>query len=187
MTEDEALAEAIVDAAWHYLDAPPVGYNDDCSGYVGASFNRAGVPLRGRAAAIWEAAESAGTLHHRKLPSPGDVAFWDNTYDRNKDGRWNDALTHVGIVLRVDEKTGDILLGHGGFNGTRDTFRMNLYHPDDHLGGDGRVINDSMRKPRKGDPKSAQYLGSQLWAGFATYRERDRAAWLGDAVSDAER
>ena len=40
-------------------------------------------------------------VHHRKVPRPGDLAFFDDTYDANHDGRTNDPLTHVAVVLSV--------------------------------------------------------------------------------------
>jgi hypothetical protein len=34
---------------------------------------------------------------------PGDIIFWDNTYDSNGDGEFNDLLTHMGMVVYVLE------------------------------------------------------------------------------------
>lgn len=170
-------ADAIVKAAEYFLDHKPVGFNDDCAGFVCASYNRTGVPLHGNAITFWTAAKQAGTLHHHKLPNVGDIAFFDGTYDRNHDGKQNDPLTHVAIVLSVDDKTGDILLAHGGYGGERALFHMNLEHPDVHRDDAGVVINDSMRRPKTGDPAGMKYLGSELWSGFATFHEQDEDLW----------
>ena len=39
-------------------------------------------------------------------PKPGDVVFFDNTYDRNKNKRLDDSLTHIAIVVSVDTMDG---------------------------------------------------------------------------------
>jgi hypothetical protein len=38
---------------------------------------------------------------HTSSPQPGDLVFFRNTYDRNRDGKLNDGLTHVGVVESV--------------------------------------------------------------------------------------
>ncbi len=34
----------------------------------------------------------------------GDLVFFDNTYDRNGDGKFDDRITHVGIVVGFDKE-----------------------------------------------------------------------------------
>lgn len=172
-------ADAIVKAAEYFLDHKPVGFNDDCVGFVRAAYARTGLSaLHGNAITFWTAAKAAGTLHHHKLPNVGDIAFFDSTYDRNRDGKQNDPLTHVALVLSVDERTGDLLLAHGGYGGERALFHMNLLQPQDRTDSEGDVINDSMRRPKSGDPAGMKYLGSDLWSGFATFREQDEELWV---------
>ncbi|HMV66227.1 MAG TPA: CHAP domain-containing protein, partial [Myxococcota bacterium] len=98
---------------------------------------------------------------------PGDLAFFDDTYDRDGDGRTNDPLTHVGVVLSVDA-AGTIVVAHGGTSRGRTTLRMNLLHPHDAADAHGDTINDPLRARRSGDPAGTRYLAAELWRGFAT-------------------
>ena len=178
-------ATDVVKSARYYLDHFPEGFKDDCAGFVCASFGRIGVPLTGNAITFWDAAKQAGDLHHRKLPHAGDIAFFDNTYDRNRNGKPDDELTHVAIVLSVSSD-GTILMAHGGSSQGRTTLRMNLLQPQSRNDADGNEINSFLRRQKSTDPSGMKYLASELWKGFATYREADRDIWIGsDATSDA--
>jgi len=81
----------------------------DCSGFVLETYRRAGIdlaPFMNRytgngVARLFALALDYGLLTGDNL-QPGDVIFWDNTYDRNGDGVWNDPLTHTGIVTAVN-------------------------------------------------------------------------------------
>lgn len=179
-------AADVVKSARYYLDHVPAGFKDDCAGFVCATYGRVGVPLVGNAITFWNAAKQAGDLHHHKLPHPGDIAFFDNTYDRNHNGKPDDELTHVAIVLSVDAE-GTILMAHGGTANGRTTMRMNLLQPQSRYDADGHEINSYLRRQKSTDPAGMKYLACELWKGFATYREADRDVWLGnDATSDAQ-
>lgn len=163
----DPTARSISEAARHYLEHRPRGFRDDCSGYVEAVFARAGIPLRGSTATFYELAQQNGAIHRRKTPKPGDLAFFDDTYDRNKNGRLDDPLSHVAVVLEV-ERDGTIVLGHGGTSRGRTHLRMNLHHPEVREGDGGAVLNDWLRVRRDDDPKNARYLAGELWRAFAT-------------------
>lgn len=183
--DPEAVAEVpsddrVLRAAQYFLKHKPIGFRDDCSGYVCAVYNRAGYPLEGNTALLWERARAAGAVHHRKVPSPGDLAFFDDTYDRDRDGRVNDELTHVALVLEVGAD-GTILLAHGGTGQGRTTMVMNLRRPDVRRDEAGAEINDYLRVRRDSDPAGAKYLSGELWRGFATVREQDLSKWVADA------
>lgn len=169
-----AAGGSIAEAARHYLEVSPRGYRDDCSGYVEAVFARAGFDLRGSTAMFYELAEEQGALHHHKLPRPGDLAFFDDTYDRNHNGQLDDPLSHVAVVLEV-AADGTILLGHGGTSRGRTTLTMNLEQPDLREADDGHVLNDWLRVRRDGDPARTRYLAGELWRAFATLDGRELA------------
>src|SRR5690606_3802041 len=116
-------------------------------------------------------------IHRRKLPRIGDLAFFDNTYDRDGDGRWDDELTHVAVVVEV-EADGTIRMAHDGTSRGRTELRMNLKHPDVRLDASGRVLNDYLRVRTDKDPRSARYLAGELWRGFATVEPGD--GWAGE-------
>lgn len=167
------IGEAVADAARHYLEHPTTGFRDDCSGFVMAAHARAGLELSGNSRSLWDDAKEAGTTHQAR-PRPGDIAFFDDTYDRNGNGRRDDPLTHVAIVLDV-ERDGTILLAHGGTSQGRTTLRMNLQHPDQRTDAEGRVLNDPLRARRRGEPDGPGHLAGELFRGFAR---------PGDASSD---
>ncbi|MCB9688471.1 MAG: CHAP domain-containing protein [Alphaproteobacteria bacterium] len=162
----DAFQQSVVSAARRYLEVRPEGFRDDCSGYVSAVFDRAGVRLTGGTRDMYALAEEQHLLHHRKEPRPGDLAFFDDTYDANRDGRTNDPLTHVAVVLEVDDD-GTIHLAHGGTGRGRTTLTMNLYRPDERSDGD-HVLNDWLRRQKPGDPSNTHYFAGELWRAFAT-------------------
>ncbi len=147
-------------------------YRYDCSGLVEAAYARAGIPVRGSSAGLYALARDAGVLHRRRRPAPGDVAFFDDTYDRNGDGRRNDELSHVAIVESVDAD-GTITLVHKGSRGVT-RIVMNLERPHDHADEDGRVINSYLRatSDRDGGPT----LSGELWRAFGSLWAVDEEA-----------
>lgn len=162
-----ATGHDIAQAARHYLNHSLDGYRDDCSGFVLAAVNRTGRAMNGNTASLWQDMDEDGTTHHRKVPNIGDFAFFDNTYDRNRDGRNNDDLTHIGVVIDVDED-GTITLAHAGTSAGRSELTFNLHQPNDHQAADGSVLNDYLRRRRSSDRAGTPYLAGQMWRGFAT-------------------
>lgn len=139
-------------------------------------FEHAGVTLRGAPEDLWSRALALGAAHTRDRPRPGDIAFFDNTFDRDHDGRVDDPLTHVAVVLSVDA-AGTILLAHGGSSRGRSTFVMNLSAPGLVRDDAGHKLNDNLRPPRSSDPPGTRYLASELFHGFATVRPEQASAW----------
>jgi hypothetical protein len=173
---DRAFGEAVARAARYHLDHAPRGFRDDCSGFAAAVFDRAGFPLAGGTRDLWEQAQAASALHRRTRPDPGDLAFFDNTYDRDRNGRTDDPLTHVAVVIAVEED-GTIRLAHAGTSAGRATLTMNLRWPHQTEDTAGKRINDHLRAPRRHDPPGTRYLASELWRGFASIRPADRERW----------
>ncbi len=166
---------AVVRAARYFVANAPVGFTPDCAGFVAASFHRVGVPIAGSPRWMWDRAAAAGALHFRTVPSPGDIVFFDDTYDKNHNGLRDDPLTHVALVLTVDAVSGDVLMAHGGATGGRTFLRMNLLHPTD----DDR--NDGLRRPGL-KPLGGPVLAGELFVGFASVRAEDLPVWLGVAT-----
>ena len=121
-------------------------YRYDCSGMVCAVYAKTGRELSGSSRDLHERARQAGVLHHRREPTPGDVAFFDDTFDRNGNGRRDDELTHVAVVESVDDD-GTITLVHLGSQGVV-RLRMNLSDPHTYRDGAGDVRNDYLRSGR---------------------------------------
>jgi cell wall-associated NlpC family hydrolase len=145
----------------------------DCSGYVRAIYRRAGLDLftEGQSTdngvrAIARFVGRHGRWHHRMVPSPGDLVFFDNSYDRNGDGRLNDRFTHVGIVERVSAD-GTAMIIHASNHGiVREP--MNLLRPHATTDEQGQPINTFLRRRGPHDSPRTPHLMSELFAGFAT-------------------
>ncbi|EPX56028.1 hypothetical protein D187_007370 [Cystobacter fuscus DSM 2262] len=143
----------------------------DCTGFVEAVHSRAGVSLRGAAAkgdngvtAFYRYARAKGRVYTRGTPRPGDLVFFRETYDRNRDGRRNDGLTHVALVDKV-EPNGTVVVIHRVKRGVV-RYRMNLARPD--LKKDprtGAVLNDMLRAPGAG---KTPVLTGQLFAAYGS-------------------
>lgn len=145
----------------------------DCSGFVNAAYDRAGIDLDGlNSAALFEYAKQQGLYHRRHNPRPGDVVFFDNTWDKNGDRRFNDPLTHVAIVERVDAN-GTITMVHKGGSGVGRTM-MNLRHRHVHREA-GVLFNSMLRYRKPNDRRRVRYLTGELWRGFASFWKLDDA------------
>ena len=107
-----------------------------------------------------------GRIHYGPSVHPGDLVFFHNTWDFNRDGLPNDPLTHVGIVETV-ERDGTVIFVSWVSAGV-ERYRMNLRQPSIHKTTDGRVLNDRIRRRGAGDPESTRYLTGQLFAAFGT-------------------
>jgi hypothetical protein len=146
-------------------------YRYDCSGMICAAHVKAGLPTSGNTRSLHEKSKDLGVLHKRKRPDVGDVAFFDNTWDRNKNGRRDDMLTHIAVVETV-ERDGTITLIHLGGSGVK-RLVMNMRHPSSKLNADGKPWNSVLRKGKDGGP----VLTGELCRGFGSlWSESD--GWL---------
>ncbi len=144
----------------------------DCAGFTLAALTGAGLDLAsllpaggregGGVGLLHGMASQRGMLHRGRVPQIGDLVFFDNTWDRNRNGRADDPLTHVGIVERVDAD-GTITFLHRVARGEL-RYRMNLFRPDERRDPKtGKVLNHYLRVGG-GD----QRLTGQLFRAFAT-------------------
>lgn len=160
-----AFSTEIAASARHFLERQPRGYRNDCSGFVSAIFTRAGIEMDGYVASMWAAAGEAGTIHHHPIPQIGDLAFFDNTHDRDSNGELDDVRTHVAVVVDV-EPDGTIVMAHKGSK--RALIRMNLERPHDREDDAGNTLNSWLRRTSPKDDSVTMHLTGQLWSGFAT-------------------
>lgn len=129
-------------------------FGSDCSGFVEAVYAAEGLLLRdlmarvapeerGGVKAAWYAARAHGWVFGPpEWPAPGDLVFWNDTYDRNRNGRADDRFTHLGIVEYVQDGT-VYFLHRGGRGVTRGV--MTPDRPYEAADGDGRAINSPLR------------------------------------------
>jgi hypothetical protein len=107
-----------------------------------------------------------GTFHQGPVVHPGDLAFFNNTWDYNGDGKVNDPLTHVGIVERQEPDGTVVFISRVA--GAVERYHMNLALPHIHKTADGRILNDYLRRKDVIDPAGTGYLAGELFAQFAT-------------------
>ena len=174
--ERSRVAAAIVERAVQLLGMRHLGgvdrsVPDDCSGFVRIAYGKGGIDLtslgflsgENAVSAFYRRAQLRGALHDHR-PQAGDLAFFRETYDRNRDGRRNDGMTHVAIVESVDAQ-GTITFIHRGAKGIARS-RMNLTYPRSRRAGqDGPVLNDFLRAASRGQ---RAWLAGELFAGFAS-------------------
>ena len=165
---------AIVRTAAGLVGAKTIESNG-CAGVARAIYLAHGIDLydgvdRGRKAngvrLIYDHVLAQGRIHRGPVVHPGDLVFFDDTWDSNGDGRDNDPLTHVGIVEQVNSDGTIIFISRVA--DAIERYRMNLAQPHVHRTADGRVLNDHMRRKRWSDEKGTRYLTGELFAAFGT-------------------
>jgi peptidoglycan DL-endopeptidase CwlO len=152
---------------------PVVGgrrHRADCSGFVQAVYGDIGVDLfadggapgENGVAIIYRFVAERGGLHARR-PLPGDLVFFDDTYDRAGNGRRGDRLTHIGIVESL-EADGTVVFVHL-MQGRIVRSRMNRHAPAVHDDPEtGRRQNDYLRR----DDGSGPRLAAELFSAYGT-------------------
>lgn len=149
-------------------------FNADCTGFVEAVYAGEGVPLRPlmRAAAAGE--RSGVVAAYRAFarygvvfggggewPAPGDVIFFRDTYDRNRNGKADDGLTHLGVVEYVVD--GTVVFVHRGSKGVA-RGAMTPDRPGERSAA-GVALNSTIRAR---DPRldGVPALAGALFAGY---------------------
>ena len=136
---------------------------DDCTGLVRAVYEDSGIELMGAGVrgdngvtAMYRLAFEKSALH-TQAPAPGDLVFFRETYDRNRDGQHNDGLTHVGVVESVDA-LGTVTFVHRAGSGVTRA-KVNPAAPLD------KRRNDFLRPAKRGEPA---LLTGELFVTFAS-------------------
>jgi hypothetical protein len=147
----------------------------DCAGVTRAVFLKHGIDLYAGGPSDSDAngvriihthIQRHGTFHLGPVVHPGDLIFFDNTWDYNGDGKANDPLTHVGIVEQQEPNGTVVFISRVA--GAVERYHMNLSLPHIHKTADGRILNDYLRRKDAGDPADTGYLTGELFAQFAT-------------------
>ncbi len=148
----------------------------DCTGTVLAIYYYAGIDLSSDfykyngngVRRLYLMMKDKNLLYDTTDPAEGDIIFWDNTYDRNNDSKWNDPLTHTGMVISTSE-WGTVTYVHLNYSKGIVFERMNLKEPNVYMkriNGQMVTINAPMRM--KGQPEShGRWLSSHLYRIFA--------------------
>jgi peptidoglycan DL-endopeptidase CwlO len=142
----------------------------DCSGVTRGIYAQAGFSLGGQqqsdkesdTSVLYRLVRTSGSLR-KSDPLVGDLVFFDDTYDRNRDGLRNDPLSHVGVVESV-LKDGTVIFVHHAAGGIL-RYRMNLAHPGTRRDAEGRVLNHFLRRAEGGEPAKTS---AELFVAFGT-------------------
>jgi hypothetical protein len=176
-----ALQQQLRDSAYSILGAKSLTakgkkFNYDCVGVVQAIYYLVGIDLSkalqkhagNGVTRLFNVLDDEGLLYETEHPQTGDLIFWDNTWDRNNDGKWNDYLTHIGMVVNTD-KQGMIEYIHHNYRKGIIIEKMNLAKPDVHVERVGNKyveINAPMRMQGSGPKDDNRWLASQLYRIF---------------------
>ena len=159
----EQPGDTIAVVAERYLEEKPALRIEACNGLIEDVLLDAGYPMRGRVTMLYAQMEDEGWVHKEQLPFPGDIVFFDYTYDSNHNGRADDLLSHIAIVIDVDTD-GTVHMVHRSSSGIK-PLTLNLRYPSQHKRGD-KVINSYLAA--RGYGKEGRQLAGELWKAFAT-------------------
>ncbi|MCP4504436.1 MAG: C40 family peptidase [Deltaproteobacteria bacterium] len=146
-------------------------FRSDCSGTTRAIYASAGFPLGGTALSasendtsiLFRYVKENGSLR-RSVPVVGDLVFFDNTYDKNRNGRRDDVLTHIGVIEKILDD-GTIVFVHKIGAGIL-RYRMNLEHPSQRRDkNSGSTLNHYLRRASGGQKAKTT---AELFTGFGT-------------------
>jgi hypothetical protein len=145
----------------------------DCTGTVLAIYWYAGIDLArnfgrytgGGVSRLYHTLQDAALLYTTREPILGDLVFWDDTYDADGDGAWDDPLTHVGMVMET-AADGTISYVHLNYRKGIVIEQMNLRDPDRHQrvkDGTVTIVNSPLRMAEAGTPHPDRWLAGQLY------------------------
>jgi cell wall-associated NlpC family hydrolase len=156
-------------------------FRNDCSGFVRSVYDNFDIELynttkvkRGKhwlngTEVIYNFVKDNGKVFKKGLPVIGDIIFFDNTTDRNRDGKVNDKFTHIAIVTKVN-KNGTIHYIHKSNRGIN-IQKLNLKYSKQVYIKSGKKkikVNSYLRKKRKKDKRNTPYLSSQMFRSFGS-------------------
>ncbi|MDH5716530.1 MAG: CHAP domain-containing protein [Spirochaetia bacterium] len=169
-------------------------YPNDCSGMVRAVFDSIGVNVYKKADTAPRGANGVRIIHHsfkdrtwddakKRMPRTGDLIIFNNTYDMNKNKKWDDKYTHVSVVTGV-EKNGTIAFIHHVSQGIQ-RYRMNLFKNTVYKEGDVKY-NDFIRRRPKSDKNKEKYLSSSAFYTFIDVLGGEKVSYTDTEVYDKD-
>jgi hypothetical protein len=157
-----------------------VRYRFDCSGVAAGIYAKAGFRVDDGTGspstrALYDVVRLHGSLR-RDHPLPGDLVFFDDTWDSNGNGLRDDPLSHVGVVEKIFGD-GTVLFVHR-IGGKIVRWRLNPKRPRDRTDDSGRPLNQYLRDAEGAFP--AQTTG-ELFVAFGSLPARPLPARVADA------
>jgi hypothetical protein len=173
--EERALRSRLAAAAASSVGDQPlvvggVRYRMDCSGVAAGIYAKAGLRLGDGGGPstreLYELVRRHGSLR-RSRPLPGDLVFFDDTWDANGNGLRDDPLSHVGVVERV-LADGTVLFVHRIGNRIV-RWRLHPGRPGERVDDKGQTLNHYLRAAD--GPFPAQTTG-ELFVAFGSLPAR---------------
>jgi len=153
-------------------------FTSDCIGFVRYVYYLSGIDLlevygqgRGGVSSLYDGLAKHRFVYTNTLPlSPGDLIFFDNTYDVNRNNKWDDLLSHIAIVVSVDKHGTITYIHHSPRKGVCIDY-LNLYYPQTHAfrrkDNSLIVINSYLRINRGENYPQENYISSTFFRAFA--------------------
>lgn len=160
------LGAQVAVVAQRYRDERPKLRIEACNGLIEDVLRDAGVDMRGDVRTLYADMRDRGWVHRRRTPDVGDIVFFDDTYDKDRNGRQDDPLSHIAVVIAVDED-GTVQMVHRGSKGIR-PLTLNLYAPSERRSPEGKVWNSWLGQT--GYARDGHRLAGELWRAFASPR-----------------
>jgi hypothetical protein len=172
--------QAIVDYAKTLLNTSDLravnrNFKNDCSGFVNGVYAMQGRKIaytkvrrdRSLSESLYLTLEDKNLAFKDRMPAIADAVFFRNTYQTPYN-----SVTHVGLVEKVSGD-GTVTILHYA-SGRVARISMNLRHPNERADGDGKVINDYVRKDNGGAPRK-DYLAGMLFYSYGdVYRYTEK-------------
>ncbi|MCX7821651.1 MAG: C40 family peptidase [Brevinematales bacterium] len=147
----------------------------DCIGFVRYVYYSAGVDItqifgngRGGVSSLYDGMEKRGWVYNEFPPTVGDLIFFDNTFDANRNRKWDDELTHIGIISGFGKHNTIFYIHYASGKVKED--RINLSYPNTHAfrqkDGNLYVINSHLRINRGEGYSKKEYLSSSFFRCF---------------------
>lgn len=96
----------------------------------------------------------------------GDLIFFSNTYDANKNNLWDDKFTHIAMIININTNN-TITYIHKSGKGIKTAY-MNLTYPHTYK-KKGEILNSFLRRKKRTDPAFFKYLSGELFTCFGSY------------------
>ncbi|MFN4216643.1 MAG: NlpC/P60 family protein [Brevinematales bacterium] len=153
-------------------------FTSDCIGFVRYVYYLAGIDLievygkgRGGVSSLYDGLMKRRFVYTNLIPlSRGDLIFFDNTYDVNRNDVWDDSLSHVAIVVEVDQHGTITYIHHSPRKGVVLDY-LNLRYPRTYAfrtkKGSLKVINSYLRINRGENLSRENYISSTFFRAFA--------------------
>jgi hypothetical protein len=139
----QPVQEKLVEAAYwaegrNSLKVRGKSFELDCTGIVLAVYYYAGIDLAkdfykyegNGVKRIYLYLKNNTLLYKTRHPAPGDLIFWNNTWDANDNGSADDKLTHVGMMVSMDQASGQGTYLHYNYAKGITIEKINLLDPD---------------------------------------------------------